>query len=178
MRALSASCARQLDAARGSPSSPRSPASTQRARSCVGRSREFRLLTLLTRSDILSERANAETRDASAVKGFIAYGPKLLCCARLLCMSVEALSQPKPVLAALAGHSVSATNDQAATALIAAKLEAARDALPTTLAQDRLSLASLHGGMATRMALRVAEKALLEESIAHIASQSAVTCSG
>ena len=38
----------------------------------------------------------------------------------------------------------------AATALIAAKLEAARDALPTTLAQDRVSLASLHGGMATR----------------------------
>lgn len=109
----------------------------------VGRLREFRLFKLLNDANILSTKANAATVDASAVKGFVPAGPKLLCCAKLLSFTSENLDQRTSVLAALTGHSVSPANDAAAATLIRAKLVAARDVLPTTLAQDRAELVQL-----------------------------------
>ena len=146
-----------VDAAGDAPHSPDD--SSVRA---AHQQRSVRLLNLLLRANIFSAGANAEMRDASAVAGFVAVGPKLLCCARLMSMPFEALGAKLPVMRALTGQSVSKDVDRAAAELIRTKLVAARDELPTTLAQDRASLLSWPS---VRMTLRVAEKALLEESI-------------
>ena len=74
------------------------------------------------------------------------------------------------VLSALTGQSVTPEVDAAASALTIAKLRAARDAMPTTLAQDikqlRMCAYKGEGGsVVPRLRLHIAEKRLLKNCI-------------